>query len=174
MPTTQKPEPQLTFRKIPSQISKFFAKKNAMTFPKLSLVLALGAFVLSSCISNPLDRSGDGVAAAETGSTEAMPSGPEPTPVPKRLVEHTIEQGDSLWKLARQYETTVKDIQAANHMDGTTIIAGKTILIPTTLPDELLPGAASEAGESTSANTTPSTPVPLRSSEPELLDPAGI
>jgi LysM repeat protein len=43
---------------------------------------------------------------------------------------HTVVAGDSLWKLARKYNTSVEAIQAANGMTDTNIQVGKTITIP--------------------------------------------
>lgn len=44
---------------------------------------------------------------------------------------HHVNWGDSLWKLARWYGTTVEAIQAANGLQGDLIYAGDTLVIPT-------------------------------------------
>lgn len=43
---------------------------------------------------------------------------------------HRVQWGDSLWKLARQYGTTVDAIQRANGIWGDTIYAGEVLTIP--------------------------------------------
>ena len=43
---------------------------------------------------------------------------------------HTVKSGDSLWILARQYGTTVRQIQAANGLPGTRLDIGQKLLIP--------------------------------------------
>ena len=43
---------------------------------------------------------------------------------------HNVAKGDSLWGLAKRYNTTVEAIQAANGISGTNIQAGQTLQIP--------------------------------------------
>ncbi|BDS05977.1 hypothetical protein NT6N_10170 [Oceaniferula spumae] len=43
---------------------------------------------------------------------------------------HTVVSGDSLWGLARKYNTTIEAIQAANGLTDTTIRTGQTLTIP--------------------------------------------
>jgi LysM repeat protein len=52
----------------------------------------------------------------------AVPAGPT-TP-------HKVVAGDSLWALAKKYNTNVEAIQAANGMSDTNIRAGQTLNIP--------------------------------------------
>ncbi|HSG47405.1 MAG TPA: LysM peptidoglycan-binding domain-containing protein, partial [Longimicrobiales bacterium] len=43
---------------------------------------------------------------------------------------YTIQAGDSLWDIAREYGTTVDEIQAVNGIDGSRIYAGQVIDLP--------------------------------------------
>lgn len=43
---------------------------------------------------------------------------------------HTVVSGDSLWGLARKYNTTIEAIQAANGLTNTNIRTGQTLTIP--------------------------------------------
>lgn len=43
---------------------------------------------------------------------------------------YMVQWGDSLWKLARRFGTTVDGIRRANGLTGTTIFAGKSLFIP--------------------------------------------
>jgi len=45
-------------------------------------------------------------------------------------VPHTIQKGDTLWGLSKQYGTTVSNIKAANGMVNDKILTGTTIQIP--------------------------------------------
>lgn len=67
---------------------------------------------------------------------------PAPVPSDKPIVEHTIQQGDSLWKIARDYKTTVREIKAANQMTSDFIVAGQTLKVPSGLPEGVAPGTA--------------------------------
>lgn len=49
---------------------------------------------------------------------------------------HKVKAGENLGKIARRYGVSVKDIQSANHLKGTRIRQGQTLMIP-------LPAAAS-------------------------------
>jgi len=45
-------------------------------------------------------------------------------------IPHTVIKGDSLWKISRDYDTTVEAIQAANGLSGNNIQLGQTLQIP--------------------------------------------
>ena len=49
---------------------------------------------------------------------------------PANTVPHNVTKGDSLWGLAKRYNTTVEAIQAANGISGTNIQTGQTLQIP--------------------------------------------
>lgn len=43
---------------------------------------------------------------------------------------YQVIAGDSLWKISRDFGTTVEEIQAANGLTTTTILSGQTLIIP--------------------------------------------
>lgn len=45
-------------------------------------------------------------------------------------LEYTVQPGDSLWAIARKYNTTVSAIQELNHLTGTLIKIGQILRIP--------------------------------------------
>ncbi len=49
----------------------------------------------------------------------------------RTIVNHKVHSGDSLWIIARKYDTTTKAIQRANGMKGTRIAIGQVLKIPT-------------------------------------------
>ncbi len=54
--------------------------------------------------------------------SQQIPSGPTSS--------HTVVAGDSLWGLAKRYNTTVEQIQVANSLTSTLIRTGQTLQIP--------------------------------------------
>jgi len=58
---------------------------------------------------------------------------PEPAEVTPETVGtfHTVLQGETLWGLANQYDTTIEAIKALNHMNGRsdTIVVGQSLLV---------------------------------------------
>lgn len=53
-----------------------------------------------------------------------------PEAAPVKVVEHKIENGESLSLVARKYKTTVGAIVAENNMSNTVVMAGQTIKVP--------------------------------------------
>ncbi len=51
-----------------------------------------------------------------------------PLQAPQRYV---VQQGDTLFSLARRYEITVEDLQRANNLAGDSIYVGQQLIIPT-------------------------------------------
>ncbi len=52
-----------------------------------------------------------------------------PSPKPKKKI-HTVEPGDSLWKIARKYRVTIEDIMRINHLETEKLRLGKQLEIP--------------------------------------------
>lgn len=48
-----------------------------------------------------------------------------------RLVEHVVRYGDTLWKIAQRYGSSVDAIRAVNGLRGNTIRTGQTLKVPT-------------------------------------------
>ena len=46
-----------------------------------------------------------------------------------RSVIHEVKKGDSLWKIAKQYGTTTKNIQQLNHLATTELRKGQVLTI---------------------------------------------
>ena len=63
------------------------------------------------------------------GGPAPIPAFPDTVPG-ANTVPHNVAKGDSLWGLAKRYNTTVEAIQAANGISGTNIQAGQTLQIP--------------------------------------------
>lgn len=66
---------------------------------------------------------------ASAASTSSSRSGSSSTGAASGRT-HKVEDGESLWGIARQYEVTVEAVRAANDMDGETIQPGQTLRIP--------------------------------------------
>lgn len=62
------------------------------------------------------------IAPAQPDYTAQTPSGPTSS--------HTVVSGDSLWGLAKRYNTTIEEIQVANGLTTTVIRTGQTLQIP--------------------------------------------
>ncbi len=45
------------------------------------------------------------------------------------IVGYVVQSGDSLWKIAREYHTSVEDIMAANHLSGSEIRPGDKLIL---------------------------------------------
>ena len=56
---------------------------------------------------------------------------PTPAPAPAATGgQHMIQKGDTLWGISRRYGVSVEALQQANGMTGTTIVEGRTLIIP--------------------------------------------
>ncbi len=64
------------------------------------------------------------IAQAKAGLLESTPK----NPVKKRV--HTIEAGDSLWKIARKYHVTVEEIMKVNNLESERLRLGRQLEIP--------------------------------------------
>ncbi|MEL6248080.1 MAG: peptidoglycan DD-metalloendopeptidase family protein [Cyanobacteria bacterium J06648_16] len=105
--------------------------------------------------------SGD-LPAVPTSSAEAV----EATLVPQKSLYHTVEQGESLWKIAQRHRIPLRDIETANSIPSETLLqVGQVIKVPTervAIPRSVIALAPVQAPEAAVA------PV----SEGEAADPA--
>ncbi len=65
-----------------------------------------------------------------------LPPAPAPSPCPpENSVMHVVQRGDTYWKLAKRYNTTVEAIEAANPgVNPLNLQIGQTICIPLGIP----------------------------------------
>ncbi len=66
------------------------------------------------------------VRSQKRGSSDAAEGEPHARDADSILVK----RGDSLWQLARRYDTTVAEIKTLNNLDGDVILAGQALKIP--------------------------------------------
>jgi len=98
----------------------------------------------------PVCADGEVVATASAPAAPAavtVPGSAEPSAVEQKatsaarqvpkMVSHKVVSGDSLYRLARRYDTSVIDIQVRNGLTGNTIFAGQTL--------EIAPGVGKDA-----------------------------
>jgi membrane-bound lytic murein transglycosylase D len=59
------------------------------------------------------------------------------------FAEHVVEQGETLWSIARRYAVNVSAIQEANTLSGSIIVPGKALRIPRQKQEKIAPEAKS-------------------------------
>ena len=112
--------------------------------PGLLLVCAMA---LSACGGGKLPPQGAGSYPAPAAGGGLQAVAPAAVPSDKPIVDYKIQEGDSLWTIARAHKTSVKEIKAANQLTSDFIVAGKTIRVPSGLAE----GAAPAVPEKSSA-----------------------
>lgn len=102
-----------------------------------------------------------------------IPSSPKPFALRtgEKLVSHKAVSGDNLWKLAREYGTSVSRIKSANGLTSETIFKDKTYKIPTVNGRTVTQGSAPKPSTSTSTASVPRT---LRTPAPVAPTPSRI
>jgi membrane-bound lytic murein transglycosylase D len=71
-----------------------------------------------------------------------------PSKKPSKTLKYKVRRGDSLWNIARKFNTTTKTIMTANHLSGTTLSIGQSLYI--TSGKQLIPNALKLASKKTS------------------------
>ncbi|HEX6037096.1 LysM peptidoglycan-binding domain-containing protein [Longimicrobium sp.] len=85
---------------------------------------------------------------------------------------HTVEDGETLWSIARRYETTVDAVREANDMGSETIRPGQTLRIPRA-SSATAGTARSESGTGRTATTARPESSGSRPSTPSSSRPSG-
>jgi len=103
-----------------------------------------------------------GAAAVNTVSADTY----QPTSLNQGSADYTVKRGDTLSKIAKQYDTSVRAIKAANGKTSDLIRVGETLVIPvganastpsSTSPAPSASGSTSGSTSSVSYNTAPGT-----------------
>ncbi|MFB1050111.1 cell wall hydrolase [Paraliobacillus sp. JSM ZJ581] len=58
------------------------------------------------------------------------------TPSIASAATHTVQSGDSLWKIANHYGVSLTTLQQTNHLKGTTIYPGQKLSLPTNISNQ--------------------------------------
>lgn len=114
--------------------------KELLASPRTDAVWKKAAGVLFALAHEALPEPYDHQQALARFAPEAQPQ-PLPAPVavlskpstkentPKKRT-HTVEAGDSLWKIARKYHVSVEEIMKVNHLETERLRLGKQLEIP--------------------------------------------
>lgn len=120
------------------------------------------AYPTSENQSLPSSQTGYAMGATPAPEEQSAPPAPEFKPFALRdgenLVSHKVQKGDSLFRLASLYDTSVSRIQAANGLSDSVIYAGKTYKIPTRKTSTALSSPSSSPKPSESVVSAPPTP----------------
>jgi len=138
---------------------KFSLSPLVANYSKAALcILASCGLVMTSCSSGP--KMPKNSVAGEQARVEPAPA------EQKTLVDYEVKQGDTLWDLAREHDTTVSEIKAINKMEGDVIMWGKTIKLPVS--------KVLEPGETPYVGMDPNNPTEPLAAQPESLVPKPI
>lgn len=98
-----------------------------------------------------------------TATTTPTPTPtPAPTPTPVQQTSYKVVSGDSLYNIARKFNTTVDAIKKANNLTGDMIYVGQALLIPTTTVTPAPAPAPAPAPTPTPTPAPAPTPAPVQ------------
>jgi murein DD-endopeptidase MepM/ murein hydrolase activator NlpD len=126
----------------PSQVESSvspYEGSNGVTRKKRTSAAMIGLALSMGASSLLIPRQSEEAKAAEPTPTDAATVSlvPSASSAPAAsMVEHTVTKGQTLWKLAQQYQVSVDAIAAANSLKATDVIkVGQVVRIPTAAPE---------------------------------------
>ncbi|MCK8451640.1 C40 family peptidase [Bacillus safensis] len=96
-----------------------------------------------------------------TGLTVSAIAGSAVFAAPAEAQTIKVKSGDSLWKIAEQYNTSISELQSLNQLKTTMIFAGQSLKIPGEKSKKSSSSTGSKATKKSSASTTSSYTVKL-------------
>lgn len=102
-----------------------------------------------AAIDSPTDTPAPTASSVEMATETPAPDTPTPlpteTPAPQTYI---VQDGDNLWRIAEEFQTSVNAIQIANELvDGSIIYAGQELVIPSTPDNTEVPLPTAESAE---------------------------
>ena len=79
-------------------------------------------------VSTPLDPKG--VLARFVPESPALPAPEKLIPIPSTFKMHVVKDGDTLWKIARQYKVKVDELVSLNELQKDRLVPGMTLRLP--------------------------------------------
>ena len=134
----------------------FVQKEDSLAILALRYGVSVGTLVKSNCLKGESLLPGQTIFVPLIVPTRATRIA---CGVPQDWVQYTMKNGDTLFKLAQQRNTTVSLIMQANCLDTTFLEAGSRLYVPPLPPGQLLP-------DSHEPSNLPS-PQPWSGSKPE-------
>jgi hypothetical protein len=115
----------------PEKSLENFAKE-LLVSPRTDAVRKRAGCLLFTIGGEPIPDPYDHALAMQRFFPQEQPKTPivQTQPVKPKKKMHTIEPGDSLWKIARKYHVTVEEIMRVNHMETEKLRLGKQLEIP--------------------------------------------
>ena len=102
--------------------------------PRCDAIWLKAASILYAAASEPLPHPYDHTQTLRRFAAAQLPPppGPPPRPTPQKATGrvHTVQPGDSLWKIARQYKVSIESIKRQNHLESERLRPGKQLQIP--------------------------------------------
>ncbi|MDI1249063.1 MAG: LysM peptidoglycan-binding domain-containing protein [Lacunisphaera sp.] len=136
------------------------ANKNHLTVAELAKANNIGVGTVLQPGKKLIIPGGKITAAPkDLASAVTAPKTVAPARVNGEAVKHTVQPGESLGVIARKYQVTVGELATANNLNGPTIRAGQTLVIPGFKAVGAKPAPAmSAASPAATAATTVETP----------------
>jgi hypothetical protein len=110
--------------------------KELLSSPRTDTLRKRAASLLFALAGEPLPEPYDHQLALHRFLPQSQPPAPMPItptkapipPNPKKI--HTVEPGDSLWKIARKYHVTIEELMRVNRLETEKLRPGKQLEIP--------------------------------------------
>lgn len=102
--------------------------------PRCDAIWQRAATILYATVSETPPHPYDHTQTLKRFTALQFPSSPPPPPRPVTPTSsqrtHTVQAGESLWKIARQYRVSVESIKRQNHLESERLRPGKKLEIP--------------------------------------------